>query len=165
MDCPNEETLLAFVDGELAAPERALIDAHLGACALCVRLVGATLHLGSEVTPAVGATQPGASLEAPPETLESGGRVGRYVVLAPIGAGGMGVVYAAYDPELHRQVALKLLRPEQDWRGDASARLLREAQAMARLSHPNVVAVHDAGTWGAQVFVAMELVGGGTLAG
>ncbi len=91
--------------------------------------------------------------------------VGRYVVLERIGAGGMGVVYAAYDPELDRKVALKLLHPE---RTGAAAeehrlRLQREAQAIARLSHPNVVAVFDAGTLDEQVFVAMEFVAGRTL--
>jgi serine/threonine protein kinase len=77
----------------------------------------------------------------------------------------MGVVYAAYDPELDRKVALKLLRPD---RTGAAAeehrrRLQREAQAIARLSHPNVVGVFDAGTLGDQVFVAMEFVEGRTL--
>lgn len=91
--------------------------------------------------------------------------MGRYVVLERIGAGGMGVVYAAYDPELDRKVALKLLRPD---RTGAAAeehrrRLQREAQAIARLSHPNVVGVFDAGTLGDQVFVAMEFVEGRTL--
>ncbi|RKH95738.1 serine/threonine protein kinase [Corallococcus sp. AB038B] len=91
-------------------------------------------------------------------------QVGRYLLLRPLGAGGMGVVYAAYDPDLDRKVALKLLRSE----GHADpelgrARLLREAQAMARISHPNVIPVFDVGIWGAQVFLAMELLDGGTL--
>ncbi len=76
----------------------------------------------------------------------------------------MGVVYAAYDPELDRKVAVKLLRSE--LAGDPEigrARLIREAQAMAKLSHPNVVAVHDVGTFGEQVFVAMEFVQGRAL--
>jgi tetratricopeptide (TPR) repeat protein len=75
----------------------------------------------------------------------------------------MGVVYAAFDPELGRRVAIKLLAT----RGGASegrARLLREAQAMAQVSHPNVIAVHDAGTVGDDVFIAMELRAGTTLA-
>jgi tetratricopeptide (TPR) repeat protein/predicted Ser/Thr protein kinase len=90
--------------------------------------------------------------------------VGRYVVLERIGAGGMGVVYAAYDPELDRKVALKLLRPDRAGAaGEAALRLQREAQAIARLSDPHVVAVYDAGTFGDQVFVAMEFVEGRTL--
>jgi len=97
------------------------------------------------------------------DALERGAAVGRYVILDRIGAGGMGVVYAAYDPELDRKVALKLLRPERFGSEPDRLRLLREAQALARLTHPNVVAVHDAGTFGDQVFVAMELVEGKTL--
>jgi tetratricopeptide (TPR) repeat protein len=95
-----------------------------------------------------------------------GGRIGRYVLLERIAEGGMGVVYAAYDSELDRKVAIKILRPlfvGSDEAVDVQARLLREAQAMARLSHPNVVAVHDVGTHEGSVYIAMEYVGGGTL--
>lgn len=104
---------------------------------------------------------PGAS-----PSLARGAHVGRYIVLDPLGSGGMGVVYTAYDPELDRRVALKLLRGDHGVEHQVSsrgARLLREAQALARLAHPNVVAVHDVGTWEDQVFVAMELVEGLTL--
>jgi tetratricopeptide (TPR) repeat protein/predicted Ser/Thr protein kinase len=97
------------------------------------------------------------------EALDCGAAVGRYVILDRIGSGGMGVVYAAYDPELDRRVALKLLRPDRFTHEAGRSRLLREAQALARLTHPNVVAVHDAGTFGDRVFVAMELVEGETL--
>ena len=102
----------------------------------------------------------------PPPPLPRGTNVGRYVVLSSIGVGGMGVVYKAYDPELDRRVALKLLRVrsvDADARADASARLLREAQALAKLAHPNVIAVYDVGTFEDDVFVAMELVEGPTL--
>src|SRR6476646_3750983 len=75
----------------------------------------------------------------------------------------MGVVYGAYDPELDRKVALKLIRPGQAVKDTARARLLREAKAIARLQHPNVVAVHDAGMFEEQVFLAMEFVAGGTI--
>jgi len=91
-----------------------------------------------------------------------GDLIGRYVVLTPIGEGGMGLVYLAYDPELDRKVALKLLRPGGAGHGSA-ARLLREAQALARLADPNVVAVYDVGTCDDQVFVAMEFIPGATL--
>lgn len=98
--------------------------------------------------------------------LDRGATVGRYVVLGLVGEGGMGVVYAGYDPELDRKVALKVLRPERAVSAAGAsdrARLLREAQATARLSHPNVVGVYDAGTFGDQVFIAMEFVDGRTL--
>ena len=86
----------------------------------------------------------------------------RYVVLDRLGAGGMGEVHAAWDRRLDRKVALKLLHPERSGEVEV-ARLLREAHALARLSHPNVVAVHDAGVAGDRVFVAMEYVDGPTL--
>ncbi|MBI5500567.1 MAG: serine/threonine protein kinase [Deltaproteobacteria bacterium] len=107
-------------------------------------------------------TWPGAPLD-----LRRGASIGRYVVLDRLGEGGMAVVYAAYDPELDRKVALKLMRPEvgaEEGPEGARLRMLREAQAMARLSHPNVLAVHDVGAFGDAVFVAMEMVEGGTLA-
>jgi WD40 repeat protein/predicted Ser/Thr protein kinase len=85
------------------------------------------------------------------------------VVLRRIGAGGMGVVYAAYDNELERRLAIKLVHRARA-RGDHQARVRREAQAMARLSHPNVVQVYEVGEHEQQVFVAMEFVTGPTLA-
>ncbi|HWB80755.1 MAG TPA: serine/threonine-protein kinase, partial [Nannocystaceae bacterium] len=93
------------------------------------------------------------------EELQPGAIVGRYVVVARVGAGGMGVVYLARDPDLDRNVALKLLAPTHE-RG----RALREAQALAKLSHPNVVAVFDVGVLGERVWLAMEFVEGTTLA-
>jgi tetratricopeptide (TPR) repeat protein/predicted Ser/Thr protein kinase len=99
--------------------------------------------------------------------LAPGTRLGRYVVLEELGAGGMGMVFAAYDPELNRKVALKLLRARsrERKRKSTSNRLLQEAQALAKLAHPNVITVYDVGTYGEQVFVAMELVEGDTLRG
>ena len=96
------------------------------------------------------------------ERLERGTSVDRYVVLYELGSGGMGVVYAAYDPQLDRKVALKLLQARS--RSDrARTRLLREAKAIARITHPNVVTVHDVGTYEGRVFVAMEYIEGLTL--
>ncbi len=100
------------------------------------------------------------------QELREGSRVGRYLVIQVVGTGGMGVVYRAFDPDLERLVALKLLRPV---RGDdessvnAHDHLLLEAKALARVSHPHVVAVYDVGTFGGDVFIAMELVEGQTL--
>ncbi len=101
-------------------------------------------------------------------TLTRGETAGRYVILEPLGKGGMGVVYQAYDPELDRRIALKLLHvseadQSQSQAGRARDRLLREAQALAQLAHPNVVSAYDVGTIGDQIFVAMELVEGQTL--
>jgi serine/threonine protein kinase/tetratricopeptide (TPR) repeat protein len=112
--------------------------------------------------------------------LARGTAVGRYLLLSVLGKGGMGVVYAAYDPELDRRIALKVLRGNDDVGG--RVRMQREAQALARLSHPNVIAIHDVGTYEASrtppapdelaprgleaqggLFIAMELVDGATL--
>ena len=89
-------------------------------------------------------------------------RVGRYAVLRRLGAGGMGVVYVAYDEELGRKIALKLVHPGHH-DPDASARSRREAQALARLSHPNVVQVYEVGEYQGQVYLAMEFIPGHTL--
>ena len=106
-----------------------------------------------------------------PEALEGdelaqGTSLGRYVILKRIGRGGMGIVYLAFDNELERRVALKVLRPvsaDGGSLGEVRARLLREAQALAKVSHPNVVAVFDVGSFGDEVFVAMEYIDGATL--
>lgn len=100
-----------------------------------------------------------------PSELGRGTVVDRFVVLETLGVGGMGVVYAAHDPELDRKVALKLLLPRTGGSaGGDTTRLMREGQALAKLSHPNVVAVHDVGTHGDRVWIAMEFVAGQTLA-
>ena len=149
---PNDNAALA---GTRAA------DAHLaGTLAADAHLVGtlaADAHLaGTLAAPDV------RSAVATPAALAAGGRLGRFVVLRPLGAGGMGTVYAAYDEELGRRLAVKLLhaRPGGTL---GRGRLLREAQAMARLSHPNVVQIYEVGEHGPDVFVAMEYVEGGTL--
>jgi len=95
--------------------------------------------------------------------LAPGARVDRYQILGPIGRGGMGEVYAAYHPDLDRRIALKIVYESSAGSADRRARLLREARTIARLSHPNVIAVYDAGTFGRRVYIAMEFVDGDTL--
>lgn len=110
--------------------------------------------------------EPSVRSRGPECTFEEGAAVGRYVLLERVGAGGMGVVYAAYDPQLDRRIALKVLKGRGFRRtlgSDGPTRLLREAQAMAKLSHPNVVALHDVGTLGDEVFLAMEFIEGQSL--
>jgi serine/threonine protein kinase len=92
--------------------------------------------------------------------LQRGATFERYTVLEMLGRGGMGEVYAVYDSKLDRKAALKVLRRANE---DYELRLRGEAQAMARLSHPNVVAVFDTGSVDGRVFVAMEFVQGQTL--
>jgi hypothetical protein len=91
-------------------------------------------------------------------------RIGRYRIDHILGEGAMGVVYAAFDEELRRAVAVKVIRPEIASE-QARLRMLREAQALAQLSHPNVVTVYEAGCEGDRLFIALELVVGDTLRG
>src|SRR5262249_55335864 len=114
----------------------------------------------------------GSDLQGPSESrlasmriFPAGTRVGRYEIVRPIGTGGMGIVYAARDPHLDRKIALKLLRLDlaHAKMEHLQSRLLREARAMARVSHPNVAVVHDVGAVEGTVFIAMEYVEGKTL--
>jgi tetratricopeptide (TPR) repeat protein len=160
--CPDEETLLAFVEGRQSDVARSATASHVDGCAACQDVVTAVAPaLLSGTAADSGPAQHARTAQA----LERGATVGRYLVLALVGRGGMGEVYAAYDPELDRKIALKLLHAG----GGADvaagrARLLREAKAAARLSHPNVVVVHDAGAVGGRVYIAMEYVDGRTVA-
>ncbi len=172
--CLSDETVLAFVERRIQTPAREVAETHVAACAQCRVLVAeAARHLldGDSGAKTRVLASPSEDAEVDPASsqaalpLEAGHPVGRYTISAVVGSGGMGVVYAAHDPGLDRTVALKVLRTDRDVEGSDhwQARLLREAQSMARLSHPNVVAVHDVGRFGSQVFVAMELVRGQTL--
>jgi eukaryotic-like serine/threonine-protein kinase len=154
------DILSAVVDTEqtITGPDSALTVTSLGDRADEFSATGATLRPGAGA--AIGPRPP--HLEA--ELLERGAALGRYLVLDRLGAGGMGVVYTAYDPQLDRKVALKLVRnPKATYSSEGPTRLLREAQAMAKLAHPNVVTVHDVGIVDGQVFIAMEFVEGQTL--
>ena len=134
-----------------------------GPCLLCGAIPSAPESLTIDAS-GIGDTAIRSEVSGPlRDVLGKGGKVGRYVVNELIGEGGMGIIYTAYDPQLDREIALKLLRAHgvpgtEDSSGQA--RLLREAQAMAQLSHPNVLPVYDVGTHGSSVFVAMELVRG-----
>jgi predicted Ser/Thr protein kinase len=109
------------------------------------------------------ATAPSSTSEPKEPAPPLGDTLGRYRLERALGEGGMGVVHAAFDPDLERRVALKVLRTT-DVSGEARQRLLREARAMARLTHPNVVTVHEVGSANGRDYVAMELVEGETLA-
>ncbi len=169
-------------DGTLAAtaaPAEPLAEARAAGRPLAVTRAAVAspwaLRTGMEPSGAEGGETVTRVGEAPSDAgdgrateLARGASIGRYVVLDKLGAGAMGVVYCAFDPELDRKVAIKLLRPEASGSTvsesqAARARLLREAQALAKLGHPNVVAVHDVGTHGDDVWIAMEFVKGQTL--
>jgi predicted Ser/Thr protein kinase len=170
MGCLTESTIDRFVRHELSAGDVASADRHMAECPDCRGLVAdsaRSLRDSAQLaTTVVDPPLPASgdpSLDSKPEMLAAGATVGRYVVSKLIGSGGMGVVYLARDPTLNRSITLKLLRTDRHGDKSAQAALLREAQAMAQLAHPNVVTVYDAGTFRSQVFVAMEFVEGETL--
>jgi eukaryotic-like serine/threonine-protein kinase len=169
-NCPDENVLAAFASGTLTGPGASSVEAHLDGCADCRALIAAVAAERStpdsaSVESRLDRRAPGAAPTGGAEPLRSGDALGRYVISGVLGSGGMGVVYAAEDPRLGRRVALKLLHPAlAEAAEEQQRRLLREAQAMARLSHPNVLPVFDLGMEGGQVFLAMELIEGPTLA-
>ena len=97
-------------------------------------------------------------------TLAPKARFGAFEVLARLGAGGMGEVYRARDTRLDREVALKVLPPDTVTDDEARARLLREARLASKLNHPHVCTIHEVGEADGQLFIAMELVEGESLA-
>lgn len=170
--CFNEGVVAALLEGTLDGPRSSEAKRHMLECEPCRRLAEkAGVALGEEVETEAHpvATVPEESHEralttkGDPGELPAGHTLGRYVVAKRIGRGGMGVVYLAFDNDLERRVALKVLRPEGTFgsdTGELRTRMLREAQAMAKVSHPNVVAVYDVGSFGEQIFVAMEMSAG-----
>jgi len=157
MPCPDDETVAALVEGRLDGEALRAIAQHVDGCPSCRELVADAVRGPAE-----------AGAEALPTgvaPLPRGATVGRYVVQGCIGAGAMGIVYTARDPDLGRDVALKLMRGDGVATSSSGSRgrLLREAQAMAKLAHPDVITVYDVGTVGDEVFIAMELVDGTTL--
>jgi eukaryotic-like serine/threonine-protein kinase len=155
--CPPESELAAFVRGQVTASQRRLLEQHLDGCRTCRRAAVEMLtYAGGGPPPSPTAPR------ATADDLQPGDKVGRHLVVGRIGAGGMGMVYAAYDTTLERKIALKFLSTgaEEDREGE---RLLKEASAMAQLSHPNVVTAHDAGIWEGRPYLAMEYVKGQTL--
>ncbi|MEM9190732.1 MAG: serine/threonine-protein kinase [Myxococcota bacterium] len=147
MACLDETQLLALVEGTMSEEDLREIDGHLDTCDECRETI-ATLTSGEQATTT--------------RRQSAGDHVGRYRLEEEIGRGAMGVVFRAHDPELDRLVAVKVLHDERNRPRD-QARLLQEAQAMARLSHPHVVTVYDVGIDRDSVFIAMELVDGPTL--
>jgi tetratricopeptide (TPR) repeat protein len=164
--CPSEDVLAAFVAGALEPDEAHAIERHIDGCATCYHVLAT---YSKAWAPAASGPSASTSDRAVLGTLQRfralspGSAVGRYVVLEWVGEGGSGVVYAAYDPELDRKIALKLVQPHVPDAVGMSERLLREARAMARLAHRHVVAAYDAGTFEGQVYIAMEFVEGTTL--
>jgi eukaryotic-like serine/threonine-protein kinase len=148
--CLADETLFAFVLGQLAPESVADVESHLSECDECRSVVAETAQSLTTAEPTR------SSGDGPP-------RIGRYDLLGLLGAGAYGVVYRAFDPDLRRAVALKVLRPDEHSDDPLRReRMVREAQAMAQLSHPNVVAVYDVGVHADTIYIVMEYVAGGT---
>jgi serine/threonine protein kinase len=159
-DCPSEDDLAELLEEGLSCDASSRIEAHLARCGDCcsalAALVGATR--GSTTIPGTNCSP----IEEP--TLASGTFVGRYRIMEALASGAMGCVYVALDPELERDVAVKVLRSELEvGNEELGDRLRREAKTIAQVSHPNVVTVYDAGRDQRRVFIAMELVAGMTL--
>jgi predicted Ser/Thr protein kinase len=163
--CPTEDTLARYGEQNLSAQEHAAIEAHLESCEAC-DLATAMLRASYASSIQLAASNE-ASLEAfvrrtrLARELAPGANLDRFRLLRRMGMGAMGVVFAAHDAELDRNVALKVLLDD-DASGD-KGRLVQEARSMAKLTHPNVVAAYQIGVAGGRVFLAMELVDGSTL--
>jgi len=167
VECLDDNVVSEFVSGSLPKSAVTKVEGHLAGCRDCRALIAALAQdaaTDSNVeTVKHERHSPSQVTELPKRTV--GDRVGRYLILSTLGTGGMGVVFSAYDPQLDRKVALKLLRSGlQLATKDAQKRLRREAQAIAQLSHPNVVGVYDVGTTDeGDLYIAMEFVEGETV--
>lgn len=178
--CPTEEELRRLGDLEEAA--RCLLAAHVDSCQLCqaalermsddladelrgVFLVASPRQRGRcesewpRAASRVGEDPPPSDDRIPPEFASHP----RYTGLEWLGEGGMGRVFKAFDERLRRTVAIKIIRPEGLAHAQAAARMLREAHAAARLTHPNIVVVYDVGRVGRTCYIAMEYVEGVSL--
>jgi eukaryotic-like serine/threonine-protein kinase len=155
-ECPTDDLLVAFATRALTPAETEGIASHLDGCESCRIAVRA----GAIGSPPPMLTQPVATRT----TIAIGSRIGRYDVRRLLGVGGMGQVFVAHDRELHREVALKVLRPElADVAERLADRLVRESRLTAKIAHPAVMTVYDVGRDGDTVFIAMELIRGETL--
>jgi serine/threonine protein kinase len=140
-DCLGAEAVARLVKGGAGAAESERIHVHLEVCGDCTRRVAEAV---------------GADPEArwPMRSLAPGTKVSRFVIRELLGDGPGGTVFEADDPEKGGRVLVKFLRPDRD------PELVKEEQGLARLSHPNVVNVHEAGTYQGEAYVALELVEG-----
>lgn len=161
--CISDLVFGAFVDGELSAPCRVEVEAHVDVCGTCRGVLAALASLSSGAAPLPTQSSSTIANVCAPE-IEIGESIGRYIILQKVGAGGMGVVYAAYDPQLDRKIALKLHKfANSNRQSKLQERLLREAKVLACLNHPNIVTVHDVGWARDSLFIAMNFVDGGTI--
>lgn len=152
LSCPSENHLLTFLNGQLETHDITSIERHVDECSHCLETIFKIRSL---------------SLEHPINPIHSsftehiinpGTHLGRFTILEKVGQGGMGVVYAAYDANLDRRVAIKMLRDP-----CFSKHILDEAKIVARLNHPCVHAIYDMGEYLGKTFLVMEFINGKTL--
>lgn len=144
------------MEGRLPPDQNAIVSAHVADCDACAERI-ASSFFADEIPTDEGAEP---IQDDHSEPIPAGTTMGRYIVVGVVGSGGLGEVYAAFDPELDRKVAIKVLRGSEATNQEV---LMEEARAMAKLEHPNVVPVYDVGTTDGRVFLAMQLVRGETL--
>ncbi len=156
MECLTEAQVLARIGGELDSQARDVQDRHVWECSACRMLLALAARDSAQPD-----HERASATQEPP--FHPGDRVGRYLLRGLLGTGGMGLVYEAYDPKLQRNVAVKVVRPRTESSNRALTRMVREAQAMARVHSDYVVDVYEAKAARGHFFIAMQLVRGTTL--
>ncbi len=165
--CLGDEVMAGFLEASLPERERDAATLHLSTCQSCREQFTELARLEADEPESYRSLvfdEAGEALHGGGDNVDElmvGSSLGRYVLLGKVGEGGMGVVYSAFDPELDRRIAVKVIRSEAAAASEEAKQQLRqEARAMARLTHPNVVRVYDVGRQGGLVYIAMEYVDG-----
>jgi len=169
--CPDENIIVDFLEARLSSEQSDELELHIDSCENCRMLLATMVESDEESSfpftkEALSVYSEELALyDITPRFLPKGTLLGRYVLMEPVGLGGMSIVYAAFDPELERKIAVKLMHPASHPQREQGrqARLLREAKVIAKLTHPHIVTVHDLGMYEGQLFIAMEYIKGQTL--
>ncbi|MCA9174379.1 MAG: protein kinase [Planctomycetales bacterium] len=173
MTHPDLDQLRDFASGRLRGVEAEFVESHLLDCEACGQQFDAIdlssdafVHFFRSAESTVAGPLNASPISPPFGSGEAAvpATLGRYRLLEEIGRGGMGVVYRADDPALHREVALKIIKPHRLERSEERRRFQREAEAAAHLQHANIVPIYEFGESGATMYCAFELVDGQSLA-
>ena len=168
--CPDDKAAADFVEGQLVGDALVRLETHLAECSSCLTLIAELRQCRSQTVRKSLEPKAQQSLDTDARWTSEATRIGRFTLRRVVGRGGMAVVFAAHDPQLDREVAIKVVQARSLGIADSTPnkRLLQEAQSLAQLAHPNVVPVYDVHLETAdpngEVYVVMELVEGGTLA-
>src|SRR5690349_7784169 len=172
LDCPHIESWSPLLDASLAPEQRERYERHLEACPACQERLDRAEGPGDTLRRLRQGTGPGRTPSPEPADLYflrpadwPGllGTLGGYQVQGVIGQGGMGLVLKAFDPALHRLVAIKVLSPVLAGSATARRRFTREAQAAAAVCHEHVVAVHGVGEADGLPYLVMQYIAGESL--